>query len=300
MANTMITARRKLTELYRSGVEVRFGVNEAGERVGRIGPFKDEDGVPIPRAEDEISVWVQAPSPLNREMALRDAQAARAKALVRAKRDEESEEYLTSKAFLVDMTDETLIEYVLLGGQDERQNDAIREILADKEWEDITAYRDALRKFQEDQTPEDDPDYAALLELDKKFSDQVHKRAMELEDAEREVLAMQGRDRTEKKALEKRAEVAGSQAFMHEYEQQMLFYAIRDFEHKSTMFFESPRELADMPDEFKDVIKSAMAPFINDVAEAKNSQGAVSGSESSEPPSKPETSEASTPPAATE
>src|SRR4051794_12904240 len=82
---TNIQARRKLSDLYKKGVEVRFGPGPDKEPVGKIGPFVDSDGHPIKVLSTEIAMFVQPPSPLQREMALRDAQAARSKALVRAK-----------------------------------------------------------------------------------------------------------------------------------------------------------------------------------------------------------------------
>jgi hypothetical protein len=297
-----IKARRKLSDLYKKGVEVRFGPNDAGKVEGNVGPFVDSEGKPVPATDEHVAMWVQPPSPLQREMALRDAQAARARALVRAKRNEDSEEHLTVMAFLADMSDDTLIEYVLVSDQDSRRNDATREILALKEWEDITSYQDAMRQFEE-MTPEeleDNAEYDALMELDSKFADQVSKREAELLDAAREVLQMRGRGAAEAKALEKRAELVGSQAFMREYERQMMFYSVRDVDDTGVLFFESARELAEQEDEVRELLAEALTPFISDGAEAKNSPGVASGSESSELPKKPETSEASTQPASSE
>jgi len=299
-----IKARRKLSDLYKTGVEIRFGPGEDGKPVGRIaeggeGPFVDSDGKPIPPTEADVAMWVQPPSPLQREMALRDAQAARAKALVRAKRNEESEEHLTVMAFLADMDDETLIDYVLINDADTRRNEATREVLSGKEWEDMTSYSDAIRQFDEriaaGEDLEGDEEYQAVMELDSKFAAQVREREAELADAERDVLKMLGRARVERKALEKRSELVGSQAFMREYDMQMTFYSVRDPENTASLWFESARELADSEDDVLSLIKQALTPFIQDGTEAKNLPGAVSGSASSEPPSEPEISEASTP-----
>jgi hypothetical protein len=302
MAN--IKARRLLSDLYKRGVEVRFGRDPDGKPKGSIAPggegyFVDDDGKPIPVKAGEIQLWVQSPSPLHREMAMRDAQAARARALVKAKRDENSEEHLTIMAFLADMSDETLVDYVLLQRDQDRRADAMREVLAEDEWKDMTSYQDAMRQYEADERPQEeldnDPEYAALMELDLKFGEQVRARENELLEAERQALSMRSRGDLEKKALDKRAEVVGTQAFMAEYEKQMLFYSVRDFEDTGVMFFESARELAASADEIRTTIQEAMVPFISDVTEAKNSPGAASGSTSSEPPSEPETSAASTP-----
>lgn len=294
---TNIKARRKLSDLYRQGVEVRFGPGSDGRPEGRVGPFVDEDGKRIPPGKDEVAAWVQAPSPLQREDALRNAQASRARALVRAKRDEDSAEHLTSMAFLVEMEDETLFEYVLVSNADERRADALREVLAEDEWKDITDYQDAFRQFEEmdEDDLKDNEEYEALLALDSKLGDQVDERAMELYDAARESLKILGRRNAEKQALEKRIEIAASQSFMAEYERQMLFYAVRDVDDTTSLFFESARECAEQEDEIRSVFAEALEPFISDVGEAKNSPGVVSGSESSELPKKPEISEASIP-----
>lgn len=299
-----IKARRQLSDLYKKGVEVRFGPGPDGEPVGRIadpkkgkGYFVDDEGKRLPVGEGEIAVWVQPVSPLQREMALRDGQAARAKALLRAKREEGSEEHLTILAFLADMTDETLIDYVIASESDTRRNDAMREVLAEDEWQNITEIQDALRQF-EGRDPEDlkdDPDYQAIVEVDEKFGIQVAEREIELAESERSALRMLPREQVERKALEKRADLVASQAFMAEYERQMLFYSVRDIDDTGVLFFESARELAEQPDGIIGVIQDALTGFINDAAEAKNSPRAASGSESSEPPSEPEISAASTP-----
>lgn len=289
MASRNLQARRKLSELYRRGVEVRFGPD--GGRVGRLTEPCFDD----PPGPDEVAVWIAPPSPLQREMALRDAQAARARALIALKREKNSEEHLTSMAFLAEMSIETLKDYVLMSDNEDRRAEAIRDVLGEEEWKDVTALQDALRQFQEDNTPEDDPEYAAVLERDRVYGRQVKERLDQLLDAARDVLALQSREQLEQKALEQRADLVGSQRFMTEFERQMTFYSIREIDNRATLFFDSVKEFSEQDDIIQDTIKEALSLFINDGNEAKNSQGAVSGSESSELPSEPETSEASTP-----
>lgn len=305
MAN--IKTRRKLSDLYKTGAEARFGMGLDGRPVEHLpesgeGLILGEDGQPLPLGPDEVQVWLQPPNPLQREMALRDAQASRAKSLVRAKREVDSEEHLTVLAFLADMSDDQMIEYVLLQDQDERRSDAIREVLGEEEWKDITALQDALRQYDESgMTMEEllaDPEYMALMEEDAKFGEQVTKRSSEIMDAQREALVMQlqaNRAAIEKKAIARRAELVGTQAFMAEYERQMMFYAVRDFDDNGTLFFESAREMAASAEQVLTLFQAGLAGFISDSTEAKNLQGVVSGLGSSEPPSEPETSEASTP-----
>lgn len=320
MAN--IKARQKLSALYDRGVEVRFGPDpETGEMTEQVAPggkgyFKVADaespdyGKRLPLPGDWVAMWVQPPNPLQREQAMRDAQAARARALVRAKRDETSEEHLTVMAFISEMDDETLLEYVLIQTHEERQNDAIREVLASDEWKDMEAYRDSMRIYHDKLDSgemtfaelEEDSEWAALMEVDQKYGDQVQRRLEELTDAERDVLKMQldsSRQNLERMAIKHRAEQAGTQAFAYEYELQMQFYSVRDIDDHGVLVYTSARELAEQDEAILDIIREANHGFIHDTAEAKNSSRAVSGSESSEPPSEPETSAASTPETAT-
>lgn len=301
--SNIIRARRKLAELYRTGVEVRIGLGDDGEPKGRIAPggkgkFLDDDGKPVPVGDDEVALWIQPASPLQREQALRDAQGARAKALLRAKREKDSEEHLTVMAFLVEMDDEQLYEYVLASQRDERRQQAVRELLGEDEWAEVTTWQDAMAGFEENPPEEgtaDWDDYQQLLQLDQKFGDEVEKRELSMRESALDVMRMRGRAAAEEEALKRRSEVAGSQAFMYEYEHKMLFFSVRDPDATGQLFFESARELAEQPEAFHGILQEALEPFISEVAEAKNSPGAASGSDSSELPNKPEISEASTP-----
>lgn len=286
-----IQERRKLSDLYKTGTEIRFGPD--GPRIGRLKPpyFEPDD----PPSEDEVVMFVRPASPLQRNQAMSEAQAARARALLRTKRDRDSEEHLTSMAFIADMSLATVVDYVLMTTQEDRKNEAIRDVLADDEWKEMTAFQDAMRQFEEEQTPEDDPEYAALLEKDKEYGKQVNDRFMEITDAERTSLEQLSREELEKRALDKRGELVGSQRFMETFELFMTYYAIRDADAHDVLFFDSVRELQEQDDEIMGTIKDALRLFIDDPAQAKNWQGAVSGSESSAPPSEPEISELSTP-----
>jgi hypothetical protein len=285
-----IKARKRLSELFKRGIEVRF--DEDG---GHLGPFLDEDGKPIPATEDQVAMWIQAPSPFQREMALRDAQAARAKALLRAKRDEDSEESLTSRAFLAEMTSETLLEYVLMIDEEDRRNEAIREVLGREEWEDFPALQDAFRRMEEVGGSPEDEEWKDLMEADRRYGREVAERENELTEAARQSLQYLSTEELERRALEKRSEVVGSQAFMSEYEKLMLFYSIRDMENTANLFFDTVDEWNEQPDEIRTVIVDALSQFVGEATEAKNSPGAVSGLDSSALPSEQETSEGSIP-----
>ena len=290
---TNIKARKKLSALYVRGVEIRFGPSGA-----KTGPFKDDE----PLTDEEVAVWVQPPSPLHREMALRDANASRARSLLNVRRNPESEEALTANAFVSEMSDDTLIEYVLDFEAERRRNEAIREVLAREEWKDIEALRDAMRQYEDGDRAEDpdDPEWVALMQADKRYGDDVFERSVELYEADKEAIKMLGRAAWERRAIEKRTELAGSQVFLTEYERQMCFYSVRTIEDHGVLFFESVREFSEQDDVVRDAITTALTQFIQDAMDPKASPGEGDGSTQSTPPNEPETSESSTPGTPTE
>lgn len=284
-----ISARKRLRALYNQGVEIRFDA-EGGHR----GPFD------APAGDDEVAMFIAPPNPLQRAEALREAQAARARALIAVKREENSEEHLTTMAFLAEMSNETLVEYMIASSQDARRAEAVRDVLARDEWKDFSSLQDAMRQFDESGASEDDPEWKDLLEKDREYGAQVLQRSKELTEADRESMLLAPRENIEKKALEKRGELVASQRFVEEYERQMMFFAVRDAEEHQQLFFDSPDEFSEQDDLIQDFIAKVINEFINDGTEAKNSQRAESGSDSSAPPSEPETIDPSTQKAATE
>ena len=308
MASTTIRARRLLSDLFKQGIEVRFFKDEDGSMKGKIGPFVDEYDHRVPPDEMTVAMFVRPADPVQRDQAVRSAQAKRAASLVRAKRNKDSEEHLTIMAFLADMDDETLIDYVIIADTQSRMADAEREVLARKEWEDMLAYQDSMKIFDDlrgqgkaDTFEGDNPDpalakeYQTLMDLDDKYRAQVNERESQLNSAHREALRFLDRERIEQRALEKRAELVGSQAFMAEYEKQMLYFSVRDPDNIDKLFFEFPDELASQPQMVQDTINEALLPFIADAGEAKNSSGAADSSDSSVQPVKSATTESSTP-----
>jgi hypothetical protein len=288
---TNIKARKKLSALYVRGVEIRFGPEGA-----KTGPFADS------AADEEVAVWVQPPSPLQREMALRDANAARARSLLNVRREPNSEEALTANAFVSEMSDDTIIEYLLDFDAERRRNEAIRDVLAQDEWKDIQALQDAMRQYEDGEREEDpdDPEWVALMKADKEYGNQVFERSVELYEADKEALKILNRAAWERRAIEKRTDLAGSQVFLTEYERQMCFYSVRTIEDHGVLFFESVREFSEQDDVVRDAVSSALAKFIQDAMDPKASPGEEDGSTQSTPPNEPETSESSTPGAPTE
>lgn len=299
MANARnIRPRKRLSALYDMGVEIRF--TPTGPKVPESGKglLVDENNKPVPVGPEDVQMWCQPPSPFQKEMAMRDGQAARARALVRVRRDKESEEHLTVMAYLTEMSDETMVDYVLQSTSDQRRDEALRDILALKEWENFEELRDAMRLYDEmseEEVAAHAKEYEALLERDEELGNQVAKREAELRDGEYEAVKLRSREDLEKKAIERRAEIVGHQAFMFEYELQMQYYSCKDFDSHGTLFFESARDLANEAEEVQDTIRTALTEFISDAGEAKNWLGAADGSEPSVQPNAPEISAPSIP-----
>ena len=123
--------------------------------------------------DDDIVVFVTPPSPLQREYAIREAQASRAVALLNARKNADDPASAVSHSFIAEMTDEELVEYLVAMSENDRQGEATRQVLGETEWEDFDALRDAMRQYEEEGSPEDDPKWEALLERDRSFGDQV-------------------------------------------------------------------------------------------------------------------------------
>lgn len=282
---TRIDKRKRLEALFEIGDYVRFNRGPDGHPVIN----------PDPPADDDMRIWVGPPSPLQREMAVRNAQASRARAMLDARDKEDSQDWLAVNGFIRGLSQEALLNYVLDLDESERVQEARRDVLREDEWDDFNALRDAMRQFEEAGSPLDDPEWKALLDRDVEFGRQVSERADELRIAAYEGYSLMPRVEVEKKAIDKRIDQAGSAAFMGTYEQNMLYYACRDDEDHGVLFFETIDEMKSIPEVIQDALADRLALFITEAAEAKNSQGAVSGSASSAPSAEPETSEASTP-----
>lgn len=287
--------RQKLSALFERGKEIRFF--EGGHKVG---PFLDDEGHPIPLGDEEIAVWVAPPNPMQREEAIRESQAIRAKATLNARRIETSKEYEQVESVVANATKEELIDQILQMDDSDRHRRASRDLLAEEEWEDIDDLRDALRKFEEEGAEEDDEEWKGVLEREAEFDRQLRKLVADLRAAQEEALGIMDRDVLEERCRDRSIDLLGTQVFLDEYESQMLLFACRDDEDHSRLFFDSIESLRSSPAEVQMACSQILAEFISDPGEAKNSQGVAPSSEQSELPAEPEISEVSTQEDATE
>lgn len=290
------TTKSKLTR-----IEKRKKLDALFDRGGYVRLKSDSQGRPIVETEvestskDDVLVWVGPPSPLQREMAIRDAQAARARAVLEARNHEGSTQWVTIRAFVASLVTEDLIEYI--AGLDETDYiaQARRDVLIEKQWDDFNQLRDAMRNYEEAGSPVGDPEWEPLLDRNREFAEQVIARADELQADAKGGYKLMPRGKLEEKAIDLRIEQAASSAFMAAYEEHMLFYSCRDDEDHKVLYFDDVADMKSQPQEVQNGLAAKLASFINDAAEAKNSQGAVPGSTSSVPPVAQEISESSTP-----
>lgn len=279
-----------------SRIEKRKRLEALFERGGYVTVRRGEDGRPVVNGDahpDDIKIWVGPPNPFQREMAIREAQASRSRAMLEARDNKDSQTYVNIQSFVRALSMESLIDFVLEIEETDRLAQARRDVLAMKEWEDFNALRDAMRQFEEAGSPFNDPEWKPLLDKDVRFGEQVEQRSNELRDNAREGLSLMPRPKLEERAVERRIEQAGSAMFVRSYEEWMLFYACRDDEDHNTLWFDNLEDMKSQPEELQAALAEKLTSFVAEVAEAKNLQGAASGSTSSVPPVEPETSEAS-------
>jgi hypothetical protein len=278
-----IEKRRRLSELYVKGKDVRF--NEGGV-------VADGD-----ESDDDIVVWVQPPDPFQREEALRAAQAAKARARAGAK-DPESQTSLEADELLSELEADDLSDFLVDQMVGELRPRAIRDVLGRDEWEDFTALQDSMREWEEAGYPETE-EWAPLIERDKAYGEQIQERMKEVLEDTRESMKLLPAEEVKKRVRKRLVDQVANQAFMQAYEIHMLYYSCRDDENHTELFFEDFNELKSYEAVVQQGLADALSSFINDPVEAKNSPRVAPGSESSEPPVEPETSEPSTPQEAT-
>lgn len=281
---TRIQKRERLEKLFDNGRMLVFTVLD-GEFIRRE---------PADEQDDDMRIWVRPANPFQRGQAIAEAQAAQARVKIAA-RDKNSREWLTIRGFLASLSDDALAAYVVELGEDQRVEDARREVLKSEDWKDFNQLRDAMRQYEEAGSPQDDPEWEPLLRRDAEFGEQVLARADELRDAANEATKLIPREKLEERAFERRLDEAATNAFVDAYGEWLLFYACRDDENHNELFFDDVRDMKQQPDQLQNALRDLMASFITDAAEAKNSQGVAPSSTSSVPPAAPETSESSTP-----
>lgn len=250
---TNIAKRRRLQDLYARGREVRFNADGVNE------------GEPDPT---DVVIWVSPPSPIHKDMALREAQAARSRSLLGA-RDKEGEEYINSRAWAAELPDADLHMYINAMGEADRIREAQRRVLGKDEWKDFDSLRDAMRQWEEAGFPTG-PEWDPLIKRDQEFGEQVAEEGDRIREADLEALKFIPRQELEQRAIEKRMDLLATHGFMRAFEQWMLYYACRDDENHDVLFFDHPDEIREHPDHVAEALTAMLAYFIADGDEAKN------------------------------
>lgn len=301
--------RDRLSALYRKGEEVRF--NEHGvvnrskaelearnaalkEALRDGGEEPEEDSEAVWPADDDLVIYVTPPSPLQREMALREASASRARFILSAKRDEDSPNAVATRASVVEMELEELVEIVLNLNEAERREESERNVLAEEEWEDFTELQDAMRQWAESDDPDGD-EWKPLLNRDLEFGRQVENEYQRLTEASRESLKIVARPDLEERAIKKIIEVGGNAEFMAEYQMWMLHYACREGDNHDDLAFDHPDDIQNLPEVASEALAEVYREFIESEKAAKNSPRVEDGSLPLPLPDELETSESSTP-----
>lgn len=255
-----IEKRKRLEALFDRGAYVRMNADSDGR------PIVD----PEVESDSDVKIWVGPPSPLQREMAVREAQAHRARLMIEARSSTDSASWVTIRSFIGQLGIDELIEYVLDLDESEYVSQARRDVLQQKQWEDFNQLRDAMRQYEEAGSPVGDPEWESLLERDKEFGRQVTERIDEIRENAKDGYKHMPRGKVEEKAIDKRIEQAGSAAFVNAYEEWMLFYACRDDEDHSLLYFEHKDEIKSLPQPVQDALATKLASFITSASEAKN------------------------------
>lgn len=262
------------TKTKLSRIEKRKRFEALFDRGGYVRFNRDENGRPVidpeTASEDDMLVWVTPPTPLQREMSVREAQAGRARMMIEARSSTESPSWLTVRGFISGLKTDDLIDYVLDLDEGEYLSQARRDVLQQKEWDDFNALRDAMRQYEEAGSPVGDPEWEPLLERDRSFGEQVSERADEIRDDAKAGYKHMPRAKVEERAVDRRIEQAGSAAFVSEYEEWMLFYSCRDDEDHTVLYFENKDEIKSLPSEVQKALADKLADFITDSSEAKN------------------------------
>lgn len=251
-----IEKRNRLEKLFERGEYVHFNADgsiaaaDSGQWVERI--------------------YVASPNPFQRDQALREGQAARALVVLDARENAGTKEWLEVRSFIAALDQEELIEFVLNSKTVERLNEARRDVLVEDEWNDYNQLRDAMRQYEDEGYPVDDPKWDSLRQRDLDFAQQVSDQADELRATEKESLKMLPREALEKRAVDIRVESAGSVAFVREYENWMMLYAVRDADDTNELLYDELVDFKSSPRHLQNAVAETLANYIDESAEAKN------------------------------
>lgn len=279
----MPVKRRRLSDLYVVGRPVIVG--------------KD--------TSDPVEIWLQKINPVQNEDALRRANAARTRTRAYGK-DKDSEEYLDAVSNVQDFASrEVLVDLAIADELRLRRTRIEAELAAEDEWSKeeylqglVDAWEGSIdnpglkERWAEDH---DDPEAARV----KGEIDRFDEKVKVLVDAEHESLKRDFEDTPEDVVLDKAVgrvlEQRAVTAFILEYENWQLYYAVRDPEKHADLYFENIDEVRSLEDQTKETLLFNYRELAVEQAEGKDSPGTPGSSPSSDPVEPAETEPSSGP-----
>lgn len=260
--------RRRLNDLYVTGA-----------------PFRIELG-------DEFEeVWLQKLNPIDHERAIRAAGAARARRMAAA-RDEDSDEYQSTKQGVAEFSERSvLIDLLAQSDLLERTAAIEAELSDDSEWSKdnyLQGLFDAWQtgvsdRYQKDDNATDAEAQHVFNEL-QRFNDFVQKRL----DSEKEAIVRDLEDTSDEELVERASKLiverVVAQAFMDEYEVQELLYAVREADNHRKYYFGTRADVDDLQPEVKEQLLQAYHELIVEPLEGKGSGETQASSSPSDKP----------------
>lgn len=265
---------RRLTDLFVRGKEVTIG-----------------DG------EGAITVWVQKLNPVDQEMALRRANAARARILAK-KKDEDSFEYQSTRMDIVGKDADELIEFLVADVIQSKSQSFEAELAAEDEWSKdhyLQGLRDSWNDGLKDayHMDNDDEEAARVFAELRRFSDEVTK----LLQGEAEKLRGDYKDTSDEElenlVFDKMFAATADMAWVHEYRRCEIWLGVRELENHKKRYFESRDEVDHLEQEVLVPLVAAYHEVNVDVTEGKGLVGTPPSSPSSEQSEKVETAPSS-------
>lgn len=262
----MPAKRRRLNDLY---------------VVGK--PFKVGD------AEGAVDVWLQKINPLEREIAVRAASAARARALAYIE-DKESDEYMSKVSDVIDFYGdrESLVMLATRKDLTAARTRIEAETAGDERWSKdgfLLGLIDSWQDEMMDRYNADPHDKEAkkVFDLINKFEAQVAKVVEEERIRLERDCADYSMTRLREIGAEKLIEAQANNAFIDEFEVQRLLFGVRETGDHSAYYFTDRGEVRALDERVREALSEAYNALEVDVVEGKDLPETDDSSPSSEP-----------------
>lgn len=269
--------KRRLGDLYKAG--------EA---------FSLDDG-----SDDPVEVYMRRPNPYELEEALKDGNAARARAVIRM-RKEGTTENEQIEGQLWDIGDiAELAKYVVAERSQELYSRAHAKVSADEKYSEDSVLESSLENLEKwaETTPaegdDDYEDYRNTLEYIEGFNKEVEEQYEAFRNDELGKALHEGD--LEEKVRRILIDRASGIEFLREYRVSCVYFSAREPDDKTKKYFSARQEVKELPYE----VLSQLIIWYDEIdmgrEEVKNLQGAAPSSPESAPSDSPETSELSGP-----